>query len=308
MHGARNDFVIVDRRGDGRADLVRFARWACDRRAGIGADGVIAIESSNVADARMRTINADGTEAEMCGNGIRCAARWLDEAGEGAGVTFETEAGLISTEIVSRGAEYAVRVAMGHPIISSLILRQDPDDAGRPNSLVRARSAVLSERSESKGQDDKGQDDNGSPNSLATARSAALSAVEGWFVDLGNPHVVLVRSSVESVDLERIAEDFQKNSRFPDGTNVHVVALEDRRTVRVAHWERGVGLTMACGTGAVACAAVAIASGTVTSPVEVFVPGGRLVVEWDGIGDAYLTGPAVRVFDTEVDLGDERAS
>ena len=271
MHGARNDFVIVDRRGDGRADLVRFARWACDRRAGIGADGVIAIESSNVADARMRTINADGTEAEMCGNGIRCAARWLDEAGEGAGVTFETEAGLISTEIVSRGAEYAVRVAMGHPRITAL-------------------------------------DDDGSPNSLATARSAALSAVEGWFVDLGNPHVVLVRSSVESVDLERIAEDFQKNSRFPDGTNVHVVALEDRRTVRVAHWERGVGLTMACGTGAVACAAVAIASGTVTSPVEVFVPGGRLVVEWDGIGDAYLTGPAVRVFDTEVDLGDERAS
>jgi diaminopimelate epimerase len=271
MHGARNDFVIVDRRSDGRADLVRFARWACDRRAGIGADGVIAIESSNVADARMRTINADGSEAEMCGNGIRCAARWLDEAGEGAGVTFETEAGLISTEIVSRGAEYAVRVAMGHPRITPLspfILR--------PFDKLRA------------GLD---QDDDG-----------------GWFVDLGNPHVVLVRSSVEDVDLESIAEDFQKDSRFPDGTNVHVVALEDRRTIRVVHWERGVGLTMACGTGAVACTAVAIASGTASSPVEVFVPGGRLVVEWDGIGDAHLTGPAVRVFDTEVDLGDELAS
>ena len=104
-----------------------------------------------------------------------------------------------------------------------------------------------------------------------------------------------------------MAEELQKDSRFPDGTNVHVVALQDRRTVRVAHWERGVGLTMACGTGAVACAAVAIASETVTSPVEVFVPGGRLVVEWDGIGNAYLTGPAVRVFDTEVDLDDELA-
>ncbi|HXB82606.1 MAG TPA: diaminopimelate epimerase [Candidatus Acidoferrum sp.] len=254
MHGARNDFVIVDRRSDGRADLVRFARWACDRRAGIGADGVIAIESSSVADARMRTINADGSEAEMCGNGIRCAARWLDEAGEGAGITFETEAGLIPTEIVSRGAEYAVRVAMGRPRVTPL--------------------------------DDRG----------------------GWFVDLGNPHVVLVRSSVEGVDLESIAEQFQADSRFPDGTNVHVVALQDQRTIRVAHWERGVGSTMACGTGAVACAAVAIASGTATSPVEVFVPGGRLVVEWDGTGNAYLTGPAVRVFDTEVDLGDELAS
>jgi diaminopimelate epimerase len=254
MHGARNDFVIVDRRSDERADLVRFAKWACDRRAGIGADGVIAIESSSVADARMRTINADGSEAEMCGNGIRCAARWLDEAGEGAGVTFETEAGLISTEIVSRGAEYAVRVAMGDPRITQL---------STPSA--------------------------------------------GWFVDLGNPHVVLVRSSVEGVDLESVAEEFQKDSRFPDGTNVHVVALEGQRTIRIAHWERGVGLTMACGTGAVACAAVSIASGTSTSPVEVFVPGGRLVVEWDGTGNAYLTGPAVRVFDTEVDLGNELA-
>jgi diaminopimelate epimerase len=251
MHGARNDFVIVDRRSDGRAGLVRFAKWACDRRAGIGADGVIAIEPSTVADARMRTINADGSEAEMCGNGIRCAARWLDEAGEGGSVTFETEAGLISTEIVSRGAEYAVRVAMGQPRITP--------------------------------------------------------SVEGWFVELGNPHVVLVRSSVEGVDLESIAEEFQKDSRFPDGTNVHVVALEGRRAIRVAHWERGVGLTMACGTGAVACAAVAIANGTATSPIEVLVPGGRLVVEWDGTGNTYLTGPAVRVFDTEVELDDELA-
>ena len=283
MHGAQNDFVIVDRRSDGRANLARFAKWACDRRAGIGADGVIAIESSSVADARMRTINADGSEAEMCGNGVRCAARWLDEAGEGAGLTFETEAGLISTEIVSRGPEFAVRVAMGHPRVtelSSLILRQAQDDNRQDGN-----------RQDGNRQDDNRQDDNGA-----------------WFVDLGNPHVVLVRSSVEGVDLENIAEDLQKDSRFPEGTNVHVVAVEGPRTIRVAHWERGVGLTMACGTGAVACAAVAIAGRTATSPVEVFVPGGRLLVEWDGTGSAYLTGPAVRVFDTEIELDDELAS
>jgi diaminopimelate epimerase len=258
MHGARNDFVIVDRRRGGRVDLARFAKWACDRRGGIGADGVIAIESSNVAGARMRTINADGSEAEMCGNGVRCAARWLDEAGEGANVTFETEAGLISTEIVSRGPEYAVRVAMGQPAISPFILRQAQDD-------------------------------------------------NGWFVDLGNPHVVLVRSSIDDVDLESAAEELQKDSRFSNGTNVHVAAQQGPRSIRVAHWERGVGLTMACGTGAVACAAVTIASGTATSPIEVFVPGGRLLVEWDGTRNAYLTGPAVRVFDAEVDLGSELA-
>ncbi len=251
MHGARNDFVIVDRRRGGHVDLARFAKWACDRRAAIGADGVIAIESSNVAGARMRTINADGSEAEMCGNGVRCAARWLDEAGEGARIIFETEAGLVSTEIVSRGSEYAVRVAMGSPAITPL-----PD---------------------------------------------------GWFVDLGNPHVVLVRSSLDDVDLKSTAEEIQKDWRFTGGTNVHVAALQDRRSMRVAHWERGVGLTMACGTGAVACAAVAIAGGMAASPIEVFVPGGRLVVEWDGTGNAYLTGPAVRVFDTEVDFEDELA-
>jgi diaminopimelate epimerase len=254
MHGARNDFVIVDRRRDERVDLARFAQWACDRRAGIGADGVIAIESSKAAVAGMRTINADGSEAEMCGNGVRCAARWLDEAGEGAGITFETEAGLISTEVVSRGAEYAVRVAMGRPSITRLT--KDDDE---------------------------------------------------WFVDLGNPHVVLVRSSIDDVDLESIAQEIQTDWRFTNGTNVHLAELRDRRSMRVAHWERGVGLTMACGTGAVACAAVAIANGTATSPVEVFVPGGRLVVEWDGTGNAYLTGPAVRVFDAEVDFDDELA-
>jgi diaminopimelate epimerase len=251
MHGARNDFVIVDRRRDGRVDLGRFATWACNRRAGIGADGVIAIESSRAAGARMRTINADGSEAEMCGNGVRCAARWLDEAGEGANVTFETEAGPISTEIVSRGHEYAVRVAMGRPALTPL-----PD---------------------------------------------------GWFVDLGNPHVVLFRPSIDDVDLESAAEALQTDSRFSSGTNVHVVQLQGRQAMRVAHWERGVGLTMACGTGAVACAAVAIANEAVNSPVEVFVPGGRLVVEWDGVGNAYLTGPAVRVFDAEVNFDDELA-
>lgn len=247
MHGARNDFVILDRRTQARVDPARFARWACDRRAGVGADGVLAIEASEIADARMRTINADGSEAEMCGNGIRCAARWLDEVERRDSLTFETQAGPIRTEIVSRGREYAVRVAMGVPGISELSLPP----------MERA-----------------------------------------WFVDLGNPHVVLF----EEIDLKPFAEAVQSNARFPAGTNVHTAMPLDERSLRVAHWERGVGLTMACGTGAVACAAVAVRNGFATSPVEVLVPGGRLVVEWDGRGNAYLTGPAVRVFDTEVDV------
>src|SRR5215469_10740100 len=95
MHGARNDFIVLDQRSNKIDSLPKFARWVCDRRAGIGADGLIVIEAPEVADARMRIINADGSEAEMCGNGIRCAARWLDEVGEGDRIRFETLAGIV---------------------------------------------------------------------------------------------------------------------------------------------------------------------------------------------------------------------
>lgn len=254
MHGARNDFVVLDRRGKDNGNLSSFARWACDRHAGIGADGVITIESSSLADARMRIFNADGGEAEMCGNGIRCAARWLDEVEAREGLTFETDSGLIATQIVSRGREYAVRVSMGCPRIDEVV--------------------------------------------FSSLGSASI-------VDLGNPHVVFVRPGVDDFDLEIVGRWLQKYPAFPNGTNVHVAAPDEAGVLNVRHWERGVGLTMACGTGAVACATVAIKTGITTSPVELLVPGGRLVVEWNGSGVAYLTGPAVRVFDTEVDVGHE---
>jgi diaminopimelate epimerase len=184
----------------------------------------------------------------MCGNGIRCAARWLDEAGEGADLRFETPAGIIETHVVAREPEYLVRVAMGMPRI-----------AAEP-----------------------------------------LPYIEGArYVNLGNPHVVLLRRNVEDVELTMIAQRLQMLPIFSGGTNVHVAAI-DGDALRVRHWERGVGLTMACGTGAVACAVVAIDSGLLASPVDVFVPGGHLVVEWDRAREAFLTGPAVRVFDTEV--------
>jgi diaminopimelate epimerase len=256
MHGARNDFVVIDRRRKKNGNLPAFARWACDRHAGIGADGVIAIESSGLADVRMRIFNADGSEAEMCGNGIRCAARWLDEIEAREGLTFETDAGLIPTQIVSRGREYAVRVAMGRPRIDQVFL-----------------------------------------SSLGSAS----------FVELGNPHVVLFRHGIDDLDLEIAGRQLQRHEGFPNGLNVHVAATGEEGVLNVRHWERGVGMTMACGTGAVACATVAIRNGIAASPVELAVPGGRLTVEWNGNGIAYLTGPAVRVFDAEVDVGDEIA-
>jgi diaminopimelate epimerase len=244
MHGAGNDFVVVDCREHPIGDPAAFARRICDRHTGIGADGMIAIEPA-AGGIAMRTFNADGSEAEMCGNGVRCAARWLDEAGEGNRQHFETLAGSIETTVIARQPEYLVRVAIGIPRV-----------APEPVALLD----------------------------------------QACFVEVGNPHVVLFRPHADDVDLTMVANRLQSMSAFAHGTNVHVAAVEGD-ALRVRHWERGVGLTMACGTGAVACAAAAIDRGLLHSPVELFVPGGRLVVEWDGRGTAYLTGPAVRVFD-----------
>jgi diaminopimelate epimerase len=252
MHGARNDFIIVDGRKEFVENVASFARWACDRRAGIGADGVIVLQPAQRADLRMRTINADGSEAEMCGNGIRCAARWLDENGEGGAIAFETEGGIVRTEVVAREPEYAVRVAMRRPKVGEIAVSMVPD---------------------------------------------------GTFVDVGNPHIVILRENADSIDLEAVAEALQREPLLREGVNVHAASLCGPNAMRVRHWERGVGLTEACGTGAVACAAVAVARRLARAPVEVFVPGGRLVVDFDEDGAAYLTGPAARVFDTEAEVG-----
>ncbi|MBV8066721.1 MAG: diaminopimelate epimerase [Candidatus Eremiobacteraeota bacterium] len=251
MHGARNDFVLVDARMRELVDPSSVARWICDRRSGVGADGLIVLEKPDSGDVRMRIVNADGSEAEMCGNGVRCAARWLDESGEGDRVAFETGAGLVRTAVVAREPEYLVRVAIERPHLVPI--------SGRVPIATR--------------------------------------------VDVGNPHVVIFETNVEAFDLEALAKNFQADPEFPNGTNVHVAAPIDIHSIRARHWERGAGLTQACGTGAVACAVVALDKKLVDSPVEVFVPGGRLIVEWDGEGEAYLTGPAARVFDTEVSFG-----
>jgi diaminopimelate epimerase len=248
MHGAYNDFVVVDARAQAIGDLAAAARRICDRRAGVGADGLIVIESSRAGLVAMRTINPDGSEAEMCGNGVRCAARWLDEGGEGDRIAFETAGGVVQTEIVAREPAYLVRVKMPTPRIVA-------------RSVEGLGDAIV--------------------------------------VDVGNPHVV-VFATADSADVAMLGPQLQADPRFPGGVNVHVATVADEHRMCVQHWERGAGATQACGTGAVAAAVGAIDLGSASSPVFVTVPGGLLVVEWDG-REAVLTGPAVRVFDTIFD-------
>lgn len=242
MHGARNDFVLVDARRDSIENANALARQLCDRRSGIGADGLLIVQASSLGDARMRIINADGTEAEMCGNGIRCFARYLDENGEGDDLAIETESGIVRTRVISREPEYLVRVELPLPEVMA----------------VEATTHVIR---------------------------------------VGNPHAVLLRDSLDDLDLDKAAEEFQR--KIPGGINVHIATVVDDHTMRVKHWERGVGQTQACGTGSAACAVAGIVRDLVTSPVAVIVPGGTLTIEWEH-DVLTMTGPAESVFETEI--------
>lgn len=246
-NGTGNDFVLVDERQTPLADPVAFARRVCDRAHGIGADGVLLVGPSERYDARMRIINADGSEAEMCGNGMRCVGRYLDEHDGRAAATVETLAGPIGTRVVDR-APYRIEVEMGEPVV-------------------------------------------GVPHDVAGFRATP--------VGLGNPHVVIEVEDVDAIDLATVGPRIERDPRYPQGTNVHFVQ-RDGDGWRVRHWERGAGATQACGTGAVATAAVLIADHEAESPVSLRVPGGTLDVAWKPGQRATLTGDAVQEYHTTV--------
>jgi diaminopimelate epimerase len=243
-NGTGNEFVLVDERVAPVEDHVAFARAVCDPRRGVGADGVLFVQPSDRFDARLRIVNADGSDAEMCGNGMRCVGRYLDEHDGRAAATVETEAGPIGTRVLSR-VPYRIAVEMAEPRI-------------------------------------------GAPHDVAGYRATP--------VDVGNPHVVIRVDDVRAVDLAVDGPRIERDPRYPNRTNVHFVS-RDGNAWRVRHWERGAGRTQACGTGAVAVAAVLIAAGDATSPVSLQVPGGVLDVTWEPGARATLAGDAVLEFE-----------
>ncbi len=255
MHGAENVFVLVDERPARFTEYDALARLLCDPAGPMqGADGILVVGEPSVASgalARMRIFNADGSEAEMCGNGVRCVARYLDELGAGSEFAIDTLAGRIAARVVSR-EPFAACVDVG------------------PVTFPRAA-------------DEESFD-------------ALGSTWRFYDVSLGNPHAVVFVPDVAAIDLAALGASAQRLARFPGGTNVHVVQIENATTLRVRHFERGVGLTQACGTGAVACAAAAIVTRGLTSPVTVLVPGGTLEVAWEAGGNALLTGGAEELF------------
>jgi diaminopimelate epimerase len=230
-------------------DPQRFAQRVCDPHTGLGADGLLVVLSSAWADARVRIINADGSEPEMCGNGIRCVARYLDEHDGRGSATLQTVAGPIQTTVLAREPEYRVSVELNAPQV-------------------------------------------GVPHEVAGFRAIP--------VDVGNPHVVIFVDDLGAIDIASMGPRIERDARYPHGTNVHFARVTGPASLAVLHWERGAGATQACGTGAVACAAAAIVTRGLRSPVELTVPGGVLSVAWAAPDRAVMTGNAVKEFETAV--------
>lgn len=273
MHGIGNDYVYVNCFQEEVKNPAEVSKYVSDRHFGVGSDGLILIKPSNIADFKMDMYNADGSQGEMCGNGIRCVAKYVYDYGltDKKYISVETLAGIKHLELtVENGKVSLVKVNMGSP---ELLPEKIPVTA----EGERAVNVPL----EVKG------------------KQYQMNCVS-----MGNPHcVIFMEEDVRNLNLEAMGPDFENHERFPKRINTEFVNVIDSHNLRMRVWERGSGETLACGTGACATTVAAILNGYVQKEAVVHLLGGDLKIQWDG-GDApvYMTGPAATVFDGIVEL------
>ena len=276
MHGAGNDYVYVDARSQ-EQDWPELSRRMSDRHFGVGSDGLILIKNSDVADLRMSMFNADGSEAEMCGNGIRCFVKYAVDrsivSGSTSSVSVETLAGIRNiVPITDNGKVTGARVSMGSPIFTPIEVPVQLDSSGEYGA-----GPVLEYPFEMDGFD------------------LPLS-----FVSMGNPHAVtFIDTPVDEFPLLTVGPKVENHSLFPRRVNFEIVNVDNPSHLTARVWERGSGETLACGTGACGIAVASILSGHSGNTVDITLPGGTLKVDWDGQGEVYLEGPAEEVFSGE---------
>jgi diaminopimelate epimerase len=265
MHGLGNDYVVIDNR-DGKiaeAELSQLAQRLCERRFSVGADGLLLVSGSAVADVKMRIFNADGTEAEMCGNGIRCFAKYCYETGiaRKTELTVETLAGVKQAWLtVENGVVTKVKVDMGAPVLE------------RSRIPMLGEGTCINEDLQVNGENYK---------------MTCLS--------VGNPHCVIFVNAVDDFPVELIGPKIESHSFFPKRTNVEFAQVLSNAELKVRVWERGCGETLACGTGACASVVAGNLFGKVAGEVTVHLLGGDLMVEY--VDRLFLSGPAVKVFE-----------
>ncbi|SDZ74970.1 diaminopimelate epimerase [Selenomonas ruminantium] len=270
--GCGNDFVLFDCLQDDIEDYASVARKVCDRHYGVGADGILVVLPSAHADFRMRIFNTDGSEAEMCGNGIRCFARYLYDFGltKETRFTVETGAGILVPEIVLEGGKVkGIKVDMGEPHL-----------LGEEIPVVGFDGAKVIDK------------------------SMSVDGQEYHFtaVSMGNPHCVIFVDDAENFPIYELGHKFEEYALFPKKTNTEFVEVKDRQHVRMRVWERGAAVTLACGTGSCATVVAGILNGKLDrdAATEVELDGGKLSIHWANDNHVFMTGPAELVFSGEL--------
>ncbi|ACV63135.1 diaminopimelate epimerase [Desulfofarcimen acetoxidans DSM 771] len=266
VHGLGNDFVVVNAMTETLpADLPELARRVCHRYFGIGADGLVLLHKSDAADLRMQIINSDGSEPEMCGNAIRCVAKYAYEQNlvKKTKIQVETLAGIKIPELIlENGAVKFIRVDMGEPILE------------RAEIPMRGSAGRV----------------------LAEDLNVGNETFKVTAVSMGNPHCLIFVDEAVSFPVSLIGPQIEIHEVFPRKTNVEFIEVLNRREVKMKVWERGAGETMACGTGACATVVAAVLNGLTERQVTVHLTGGDLLIEWADNNHVYMTGPAEEVF------------
>lgn len=285
MHGAGNDYVYVDCFAEPMPDdPAALAREIADRHYGVGGDGLILICPSQRADARMRMYNADGSESEMCGNGIRCVAKYVVDHGlaSGPSLTIETGAGILTVDTESAdGLVQRVRVDMGEPILEpARVPAALPGFTADRIVDVDARPYIALDET-------------------AEWISASGLDVRMTCLSMGNPHVVFYCRDVRPIPLESVGPLVEHLPIFPRRINVHFVQVHSSSEATMRTWERGSGVTLACGTGASAVCVAGVLTGRTSRQLLAHLPGGDLQLDWAKNNHVYMTGPAVEVFSGE---------
>jgi diaminopimelate epimerase len=270
LQGAGNDFVLVEAGGK-QFNWPKLARALCDRHFGIGADGLLLL-SLDKAKLRMRVFNPDGSEAEACGNGLRCLVKYALDKGlvdkKAAEISVATQAGIRKARLQTKGKATIIQLGMGKP------------EFGAKDILVALEARAEPILDYPLNIDDK---------------KLALG-----FVSMGNPHAVyFIEQPVADFPLSQLGPKVERNPMFPKRTNFEVARVLSRKRIEARVWERGAGETLACGSGACAIAVLAKLHGYIDSRVDIRLPGGTLGVEWDGVGEVFLSGPAEIVFSGE---------
>ena len=274
MHGIGNDYVYVNCFEESVKNPAEVSKFVSERHFGIGSDGLILISPSAIADFRMNIYNADGSQAEMCGNGIRCVAKYVYDYGltDKTDISVETLAGIKYLRLqVENGKVASVEVNMGAPILEPKEIPVAVEESPVVNVPVEVKGKIY----------------------------------HMTCVSMGNPHAIIFMNNVKDLDIEAIGPYFENHTVFPKRTNTEFVEVLDRNTVNMRVWERGSDETLACGTGACATTVACILNDKTENEVTVHLLGGDLKIRWDReANQVYMTGPATVVFDGEITLPD----